>query len=365
MNKSHLLMYVIWFWNRIKIKVRIVRIQLDFFWTPIKMKTFIILAVTLGCACANFVTEAHWERFKALHNKQYTAEEESVRRIIFEENAKKIANHNALADMGLKKFRLGVNKFADMTNPEFRRQRNGLRMNLKRERNAEVKSFAEIDVNALPASVDWRNKSIVTPVKDQGQCGSCWAFAAVASLEGQHALKTKKLVSLSEQNLVDCSGPEGNDGCEGGLPDNAYQYIIDNQGIDTEKSYPYDAEDDDCRYKAKTSGATVESYVDVSSEDEEALQKASATIGPISVGIDASSEEFQLYSGGVYDVDDCSTEQLDHGVTVVGYGSDNGQDYWLVKNSWGADWGMDGYIQMSRNKDNQCGIATMASYPKV
>jgi len=330
------------------------------------MKTVLILAITIGYVYANIVSDEHWERFKNLHNKKYTAEEETVRRVIFEQNVAKVSAHNAKADLGLKSFRLAINKFSDMTNQEFRRERNGLRMDLKRASNAEkIERFEHIDLKDVPDTVDWRDKNIVTPVKDQAQCGSCWAFAAVASLEGQHALATQKLVSLSEQNLVDCSGPEGNDGCEGGLPDNAYQYIIDNKGIDTEKAYPYEAEDDDCRYKKGKSGATVKSYVDVESGDEDALKKAVASVGPISVGIDASSDEFQSYSGGVYDVDDCSTEQLDHGVTVVGYGSDNGQDYWLVKNSWGPDWGIDGYIKMSRNKDNQCGISTMASYPKV
>jgi len=217
----------------------------------------------------------------------------------------------------------------------------------------------------VPKTVDWRKKGLVTPIKDQAQCGSCWAFAAVASLEGQHALSTKKLVSLSEQNLVDCSGPEGNFGCEGGLPDQGYQYIIDNKGIDTEAAYPYTAEDDQCAFNKKKIGATITKFTDIATGDESALQKAVATIGPISVGIDASQDSFQSYTSGIYDEENCSTTQLDHGVTVVGYGSENGKDYWLVKNSWGTVWGIKGYIKMSRNAQNQCGIATLASYPTV
>ncbi|KAI1303082.1 Cathepsin L [Halotydeus destructor] len=328
------------------------------------MKYLIVLAL-VGCAFASFTNDAHWQQFKTKFNKLYTAEEESLRRTIFELNVVKIAAHNIRADLGLKSYRLGVNKFADMTNEEFVRVRNGLRTELKDNRQVPTRDFAEVDISDLPASVDWRTKGIVTPVKDQGQCGSCWAFAAVASLEGQQALATKKLVSLSEQNLVDCSAAEGNDGCDGGLPDNGYQYIIDNKGIDTEKAYPYVAEDEQCAYLPKSRGATVKSFVDIAEGDENALQKASATIGPISVGIDASSFAFQLYSGGVYDETDCSSTELDHGVTVVGYGTDNGSDYWLVKNSWGEDWGLSGYIQMSRNKENQCGIASLASYPVV
>jgi len=279
-------------------------------------------------------------------------------------NMDKIHAHNRLYRAGHKNYFLGANKFADMTNEEFRRLHNGLRPELARKDRVGA-TFDHVQLKALPATVDWRTKGVVTPVKDQGQCGSCWAFAAVASLEGQHALSTGKLVSLSEQNLVDCSGDEGNMGCEGGLPDNAYQYIIDAKGLDTEASYPYTAEDDDCTFSAKNVGATIKSFTDVASGDESALQKASATIGPISVGIDASSDDFQLYTGGVYDEQDCSTTELDHGVTVVGYGTDNGTDYWLVKNSWGESWGIQGYIKMSRNKQNQCGIATLSSYPDV
>lgn len=184
-------------------------------------------------------------------------------------------------------------------------------------------------------------------------------------MEGQHGLKTGKLVSLSEQNLVDCSAAEGNMGCEGGLMDQAFQYVIANKGIDTEMSYPYKAIDESCEFKKNSVGATIKSYVDVKTGSESSLQSAVATVGPISVGIDASQLSFQFYSSGVYDEPACSTTILDHGVTAVGYGALNGTPYWKVKNSWGTSWGMSGYIFMSRNKQNQCGIATAASWPVV
>jgi cathepsin L len=171
---------------------------------------------------------------------------------------------------------------------------------------------------------------------------------------------------LSEQNLVDCSEKFGNNGCNGGLMDNAFRYIKANGGIDTEQAYPYKAEDEKCHYKPKNKGATDRGYVDIESGNEDKLQSAVATVGPVSVAIDASHQSFQLYSGGVYYEPDCSASQLDHGVLVVGYGTeDDGTDYWLVKNSWGKSWGDQGYIKMARNRDNNCGIATEASYPLV
>ncbi|XP_071222724.1 cathepsin L.1 isoform X2 [Salvelinus alpinus] len=157
-------------------------------------------------------------------------------------------------------------------------------------------------------------------------------------------------------------------GCMGGLMDQAFEYIksLAPGGVDTEDSYPYQAEDKTCRYKPDSVGATCSGFVDVTSGDEKALQQAVATVGPVSVAIDAAHSSFQLYDSGVYDELECSSDDLDHGVLAVGYGtSDDGQDYWLVKNSWGLGWGDKGYIMMSRNKHNQCGIATASSYPLV
>jgi cathepsin L len=331
------------------------------------MKSIILLAL-VGIVCANVFTQEeihlNFEQFKLKYNRQYSgAFQEDIRREIFAYNLEKIHLHNLQADNGVKTFRLAVNNFTDMSNLEFRSYFNGLR--LERSVPKSPAELFEVTGKPMPKTVDWREKGVVTGVKNQEQCGSCWAFSAVASLEGQHALKNKKLVSLSEQNLVDCSSKEGNYGCEGGLMDQAFQYVIDAHGIDTENSYPYRATDDKCVFSKKNVGATLKSYTDIPSGNEKALMEAVATVGPISVAIDASQTSFQFYSSGVYNEPECSSIQLDHGVTAVGYGTQSGQDYWLVKNSWGTDWGQKGYILMSRNKNNQCGIATMSSYPNV
>lgn len=333
------------------------------------MKT-IFVVVLLSVICSAYaislfnLAQDEWEEYKTRHGKKYNNEiEDRFRMKIYLENRHKIAKHNTQAEG----FSLAMNKYGDMLLHEFTSRVNGYRRDL---RNASLHllqagTFITPEYVKVPDSVDWREKGAVTPVKDQGQCGSCWSFSATGALEGQHFRKTGKLVSLSEQNLVDCSGKYGNEGCNGGLMDNAFQYIKENDGIDTEKTYPYEAEDDTCRYKPGNKGADDKGYVDVPTGDEQKLKEAVATHGPISIAIDASHESFQFYSKGVYVEKKCSPTELDHGVLLVGYGTENGKDYWLVKNSWGTTWGDGGYIKMARNKKNQCGVATQASYPIV
>ncbi len=213
--------------------------------------------------------------------------------------------------------------------------------------------------------MDWRLKGAVTGVKNQGQCGSCWSFSATGSVEGQHYLKKGQLVSLSEQNLIDCSSSFGNHGCKGGVMDNAFKYMMANDGDDTESYYPYEMRQGNCRFNRNYVGSNIISFKDVPKGNEPYLQSVVGTVGPASVAIDASHSSFQFYREGVYVEPSCSSTRLDHGVLVVGYGTENGQDYWLVKNSWGTNWGESGYIKMARNRNNQCGIATQASYPIV
>jgi len=304
-------------------------------------------------------------QFKAQFNKVYASEQEELARFgIFMKTLEFIATHNAKHAAGEVSFDVGVNQFADWTNEEFQRF-NGLPAEAQSS-NASATFMPPSNMPTLPTSVDWRSKGYVTPVKDQKQCGSCWAFSTTGTLEGQHFKKTGKLISLSEQNLVDCAGGKyQNQGCNGGWPYRALDYIKDNGGVDTEQSYQYEARNDKCRYNAANKGATVVAGTQIPKGNEARLQEAVATVGPVSVCIDASHMSFQTYKSGVYHETSCSTTSLDHAVLVVGYGVEAGKDYWLVKNSWNTNWGEAGYIKMQRNSNNACGIASAAVYPVV
>jgi cathepsin L len=303
----------------------------------------------------------HWEEFKVIHNKQYDKQFEFVRRLIWESNLKYIQRHNLEYDMGHHTYTLGMNAFGDMTFDEFKAAYLGVKQP-KRNTTNFIHFMSPLNVEALPDTVDWRKEGYVTGVKDQGQCGSCWAFSTTGSLEGQYYRKTKTLESFSEQQLVDCSQDQGNQGCNGGLMDQAFDYIQQN-GIERESDYPYTAQDGQCRYDASKVITKVTGHTDIEAGNEDQLKEAVATVGPVSVAIDASHLSFQFYKTGVYNERACSPTNLDHGVLAVGYGTLNKADYWLVKNSWGPSWGQAGYIYMSRNKKNQCGIASAASYP--
>jgi len=249
---------------------------------------------------------------------------------------------------------MGVNAHSDLTSKEFSDLYLGYlpRQNdYARSQNLHVAPAAQV----LAASLDWRTSGAVTPIKDQGQCGSCWAFSTTGSVEGANKIKSGNLVSVSEQQLVDCAGSAGNQGCNGGLMDDAFEYIIKNNGLGSEASYPYTAKDGKC--KQVPSVATVSKYTDVKKSDETGLMSA-VNIEPVSVAVDAQS--WQTYRSGV--MTGFCGKSLDHGVLLIGYGTDGANDYWLVKNSWGTTWGEKGTIRLVRGK-NQCGIAEAASYP--
>jgi len=312
-------------------------------------------------------------KFLKQHKRVYAVDETLRRFQIFKSNLDYIEAHNERAAKGQHSFTLAMNRFGDWTNQEYRNKLLGLKrsrthiMDLDNQLNTP--NTRRSTRTNLPDSVDWRTSGIVTDVKDQGQCGSCWAFSATAAMEGAWAQSghPPALISLSEQLCVDCVN-DGADTCDmGGEMHDCYLQVIQEGGDETEDDYPYTATSGyPCGFDGSKVVATFSSYQNVTQFDEDALQQASAK-GVISIGIDASNMSFQFYYAGVYDEPSCKNGwyDLDHGVAIVGYDSLKGVDYWTVKNSWGEDWGMTGYILMSRNKDNQCGVATDATFPIV
>ncbi|XP_016468788.2 senescence-specific cysteine protease SAG39-like [Nicotiana tabacum] len=271
------------------------------------------------------------EQWMSRFGRVYRDDVEKAKRFkIFKDNVEYIESVNKA---GTRRYKLGINEFADLSNEEFKASRNGYKMSSHQQLSKST-SFKYENVTA-PATMDWRTKGAVTGIKDQGQCGELKQtkhFVAVAATEGINKIKTGKLISLSEQELVDCD-TRSDMGCEGGLMDDAFKFIIKNHGLTTESNYPYEGTDATCKTgKESNHAAKITGYEDVPANSESALLKAVAN-QPISVAIDASGSDFQFYSTGVF-TGECGTE-LDHGVTAVGYGkTSDGTKYWLVKNSW-------------------------------
>ncbi|KAI8120046.1 Cathepsin S [Lucilia cuprina] len=256
---------------------------------------------------------------------------------------------------------MSLNPFSDMDLKEMQQSYMGLKMPENFQEILQNATFYQAPLkqrSGLPTHVDWRDSGAITPVKDQKSCGSCWAFASVAALEAHYYLKYQQTVVLSEQNLVDCVTE--NWGCTGGWMVPSFQYVTINNGINPESVYPYEAVDGVCRHQYNK-GPINKAYIAISPDNEEHLQLAVALNGPVAVAIQANNN-FMNYKSGVFDDPDCS-KIGNHAVLVVGYGTENGKDYWLIKNSWSSYWGDNGYIKMARNKNNQCAIARYASYP--
>ena len=288
--------------------------------------------------------------FALKYNKNYVSIDEYFHSMLaFTDNYHAIIDHNKKNT-----YQVGLNEFADIPNFLFRKESYYKTSYNPPQCNNTYKSSYN---QSIPDSYDWRNYNVLTPVKNQGQCGSCWAFSSTGAVEAAYAIKTGNLTSFSEQQLMDCSGSFGNNGCSGGIMDDSFKYLL-NHKLCSEKDYPYQAKDGTTCNKCP-GVTTVSGCLDVKSGDSIELRKVLLE-QPVSIAIEADTFGFQFYKSGVYS-GKCGTN-LDHGVLLVGYGTENGEDYWLVKNSWGSNWGDSGYIKI---KQGLCGVNLQPSIPVI
>jgi cathepsin H len=287
-----------------------------------------------------------------------------VRKNNFANSIEAIIEHNSKPDATFMK---GINAYSDMTEEEF-----FLHFHLNNKGDEQNCSATDkrqsvnkkVKVEDIPSTWDWRSVGGVSPVKNQGACGSCWTFSTVGCLEARALIKYGSFDSLSEQQLVDCAGAFDNNGCNGGLPSHAFEYISSAGGISTETEYPYFAKDLPCSVDSNSFALSVDGgSVNITEGDESELLSAVFEVGPVSIAFEVVPG-FKDYKSGVYVSDVCKNGPADvnHAVLAVGFGTEDGIDYWLVKNSWGTKWGDEGYFKIQRNV-NMCGVAECNAYP--
>jgi cysteine peptidase B len=318
------------------------------------MRVAVLLLVLVAvCAATPINFAAMFQNFKKEHGRVYaTPSEEAKRFSIFVQNMKMAQSLMAANPLAV----FGANQFSDLSAEEFKVYHNSDKFYAKAMSQAKEPRalFTAEQVKAAAATVDWRQKGAVTPVKNQGQCGSCWAFSTTGGIEGQWFLAGNTLTSLSEQLLVSCDTID--DGCNGGLMDQAFQWLInDHKGIIfTEASYPYVSGNGyvpSCNENGHQNGATIIGYQDLPKNEQQMATWVQAN-GPLSIAVDATS--WQSYTSGI--MTNCISQQIDHGVLIVGFDSSNNPPYWIIKNSWAPSWGEDGYMRLARGK-NKCGIS--------
>lgn len=286
-----------------------------------------------------------FQKFMKKYNKHYSSIQEYMARFnIFRQSLKQKKN-------GL--YKKGITQFSDLTENEFRRKYLNLNINI-----LNTLQYTEVQhtiSGEAPEAFNWVDQKALGAVKNQGSCGSCWAFSTVGNLEGLYYIKYGESKRFSEQQLVDCDDKD--EGCNGGLMENTFEWIKENGGVQLESDYPYKGRDQQCKQDKEKLVVKVDSFVKLDSVDEEVIKEYLYKTGPLAIALNANP--LQYYYGGIVDDDEksCDPQGLNHGVVLVGYGSENGVDYWIVRNSWGASWGEKGYFRMLRGKGT-CGINT-------
>uniref|UniRef100_A0A6P7GFU4 Cathepsin L-like proteinase n=1 Tax=Diabrotica virgifera virgifera TaxID=50390 RepID=A0A6P7GFU4_DIAVI len=313
------------------------------------MKIFILLCACLLVASAQLSANKQWVTFKKSFQRSYKLGEEKLRFQVFQKNLRKINEHNSKYEKGETSYFLKITKFADWTDEELNAMLNPKIVAKSHHKN--TKTLVRDPNFSRPASIDWRDTAVLA-VKDQAACGSCWAFSTTGALEGQLAIHKNQTIPLSEQELMDCD--DENYACSGGYADVAFEYIEAN-GISSESQYEYTQKKGECRKVENKPVSSISGWLGVPS-DEDALIEAVAQYGPVSVSVFANND-WSLYGGGIFDHDDCRSNP-NHAVLAVGYTENS----WIVKNSWGASWGEEGYIRLALGK-NECQITSASQIP--
>ncbi|CAG9798782.1 unnamed protein product [Chironomus riparius] len=320
----------------------------------------------------NKLNEKLWHKFKHDFNKSYESfNETTARREIFYENLRIIHRHNQMKD---KTFKIAVNQFADMTFEELYKQNNFEEddfyetTDFKDFEPPNIVLFTDNNFNkTTPDNFDWRDKGINFPVKNQGRCGSCYAFVGLEALESAFYIKTGKSFVFSRQEIVDCATSHGTKGCDGGILDGVYSYIDKTGGLSLQNNYPYIENQSQCEKNVKRVNFRIKEMIEFEREDEELLKKALYNAGPIIGVIDSLNDSFYRYSSGIYYEEGCNdeTRMPTHAILLIGYGTENGLDFWTFKNSYGNKWGESGYMRIARNRNNHCKIASFNLIPII